>query len=194
MTDIFPAQHNTPSPLGIPWPSCSASPAASWVVQLDLGEGWLSGESHSGPKPRCGTALLCTGQLTDWEPWLSTSAPETVPSVQGPAGDRTSRLSHQNNAIRGNGIRGVLSEVCDHSRLRQTEVLLIWTERKDACYTATSVRSLSGFAALSFALMHKQNEIKLRTVKCINVLNDLTAEIELYTSAALLDVDLEETA
>lgn len=86
VTDIFPAQHNTPSPLGIPWPSCSASPAASWVVQLDLGEGWLSGESHSGPKPRCGTALLCTGQLTDWEPWLSTSAPETVPSVQGPAG------------------------------------------------------------------------------------------------------------
>lgn len=84
--------------------------------------------------------------------------------------------------------------MCDHSRLRQTEVLLIWTERKDACYTATSVRSLSGFAALSFALMHKQNEIKLRTVKCINVLNDLTAEIELYTSAALLDVDLEETA
>lgn len=42
--------------------------------------------------------------------------------------------------------------------------------------------------------MHKQNEIKLHTVKCINVLNDLTAEIELYTSTALLDIDLEETA
>lgn len=101
------AQHSI-APLGIPQPSCSTSPAALWVVQLELGEGWLSGESHSGPKPRCGYVLLCTaaGQKTDWEAWLSTSAPETVPSARDPAGqggvgagERLSCLT-KNNAIR----------------------------------------------------------------------------------------------
>lgn len=119
------AQHSI-SPLGIPRPSCSASPAALWVVQLELGEGWLSGESHFGPKPRCGPVLLCTaaGQKTDWEAWLSTSAPETAPSARGPAGQGkgvgTEHLSclTKNNAIRGRKQRDLLCFICDHGKFR----------------------------------------------------------------------------
>lgn len=123
----FPAQRSTPWPLGVLWPSCSASPAALWVVQLELGEARLSGESHSGPKSRRGTVLPRTaaGQKTDWESRLSTSAPETVPSARGPAGrGATEHLSCLTKTVLmqseagSNGVCPVLSEVCDHGRFR----------------------------------------------------------------------------
>lgn len=54
---MFPTQHNTTSPRGGPWQSCSPSSAALWAVQLELGEGWLSGERHTGPS--LGLTLRC---------------------------------------------------------------------------------------------------------------------------------------
>lgn len=44
--------------------------------------------SHTGPEPGPRSVALCiaAGQETDCEPWLSTSAPETVPSARGLGG------------------------------------------------------------------------------------------------------------
>lgn len=49
VSDTFPTQHNTTSPRGGLWQSCSLGSAAFWAVQLESGEGWLSGERHTGP-------------------------------------------------------------------------------------------------------------------------------------------------
>lgn len=119
------AQHYI-TPLGIPQPSCSASPAALWVVQLELGEGWLSGESHFGPKPRCGYVLLCTaaGQKTDWEAWLSTSAPETLPSARDPVGQ--------------GGVRGVWGGKSLLSHLKQRN------QKQEAIGFATFLCAITG--------------------------------------------------
>lgn len=57
LSDMFPTQHNTTSPMGGPWRSCSPSSAALRAVQLELDEGWLSGERHAGPS--LGLALCC---------------------------------------------------------------------------------------------------------------------------------------
>lgn len=89
MSDTFPTQHSTTSPRGGPWQSHSPRLSAAFrAVQLESGEGWLSGERHTGPSLGSRSVALCTaaGRETDCEPWLSTSAPETVPSARGPGG------------------------------------------------------------------------------------------------------------
>lgn len=172
------AQHSI-TPLGIPQPSCSASPAALWVVQLELGEGWLSGEAHFGPKPRCGYVLLCTaaGQKTDWEAWLSTSAPETVPSARDPVGQgrvgwggRLSCLT-KNNVIRSRRQRVCCVFMCGHRKFRETTFLLIWTgEGGKKMHVIQSGLSFSlhlFFTCFFFKKMHKQNAIKLCKAKHI---------------------------
>lgn len=70
------------------------SSAPLWAVQLELGEGWLSGERHAepslGPVPRCCALQLAQRQTVS--PRLTTSAAETVPSARGLGGDHLSPL------------------------------------------------------------------------------------------------------
>ena len=50
VSDTFLTQHSATSPRGGLWQSCIPSSAACfWAVQLESGEGWLSGERHTGP-------------------------------------------------------------------------------------------------------------------------------------------------
>lgn len=55
---MIPTQRNTTSPGGGLCQGCSPSSATSQAVQLELGEGWLSGERHTGPKPGPRAVLL----------------------------------------------------------------------------------------------------------------------------------------
>lgn len=87
VSDMFLTQHNTASPRGGPWQSCSHSTVCfgqcSWSQVRDGCQ--VSATLGQTSVSLCG-AVHCSWPKTDCEPWLSTSAPETVPSARGPGG------------------------------------------------------------------------------------------------------------
>lgn len=90
VSDTFSTQQNTTTPKGggvvaeLQPQLCGVF----WAVQLESGEGWLSGERHTGPN--LGLAVwhyaLQLARRQTVKPWLSTSALETVPSARGARG------------------------------------------------------------------------------------------------------------
>lgn len=71
-------------------PMAELQPQLSSIVSSAAGvrRGMVVRWAPRRAKPRPRTVLLCiaAGQKTDCEPWLSTSASETVPSARGPGG------------------------------------------------------------------------------------------------------------
>lgn len=91
VSDTFPTQHNTTPPRGGPWQSRGSPGSQTCAGQCS----WTKVRDGCQVSATLGQALglavwRCVLQLakkTDCEPWLSTSAPETVPSARGPGGE-----------------------------------------------------------------------------------------------------------